>query len=349
MAGTPKKRAAREAAAVESVQQTIATPRAPMREALPSPEQPASPEAQAHARAHDARAHAPARARHATRRAMAPGPSMRATADAVQARNVVGLAEALGAATVVRIERLQPRWCAGWVDDFAIEGTDLGELLQYLRDEWGGQSYLCSALDVSGAVIFDAKIPIAGMPKDCGRVIDRDAWEGRAPTAAQPTQATQQPTQAAPSDTLGLVLGILKDANRAQFEAVKEMRAADSKQMAELIQSINRRTEAGNAPRAPSFAEQVGEVVNATRALSKMREAIAVEAPEPKQAPNVEEPDVLKEAMRAGVSQMFAGAFNNQAAAAHGQQHAQPTNGRSKRPMREAPSEGVPPRPKAQA
>lgn len=349
MAGTPKKRAAREAATVE----TQAAPRAPMREALPSPEEPATPEpdhnARARARAHDARAHAPARPRHATRRAMAPGPALRASADAAQARNVGGLAAALGSATVVRIERLQPRWCAGWVDDYAIEGTDLGELLQYLRDEWGGQSYLCSALDVSGAVIFDAKVPIAGMPRDCGRVIDRDVWEGRAATTTQPTQAPQQHQAQAPNDaTLGLVLGILKDANKSQFEAVKEMRAADSKQMAELIQSINRRTEAGNAPRGPSFAEQIGEVVQSARALNKMREAIAIEAPEPKRAADIEEPDVLKEAMRAGVSQMFAGAFNNQqpnGAAPQQQQRARP----AARPMREAPSDGVPPRPKAQA
>jgi len=278
---------------------------------------------------------------------------MRAAADAVQARNVGGLAAALGSAMVVRIERLQPRWCAGWVDDYAIEGCDLGELLQYMRDEWGGQSYLCSAVDVSGAVIFDAKVQISGMPRDCGRVIDRDVWEGRTSTTAQPTQhAVQQPAPApAPSGGLdvSLVLGILKDANKAQFDAVKEMRASDSKQMAELIQSINRRTEQGNAPRGPSFAEQIGEVVQSARALNKMREAIAIETPGPKPtATDIEEPDVLKEAMRAGVSQMFAGAFNNQqpnGAATQQQQRGRPQS----RPMREAPSDGVPPRPKAQA
>jgi hypothetical protein len=265
---------------------------------------------------------------------------VRAVADAAGAEQLGAVVRALRAASMVRIERLRPHWCKGWLEDFAVESGDVTELLTYLRDEHGGESYRLSVLGPDNVVIADAHQPIAGRPRDRGRLIDRDVWEGRAPVAAtaQPVAVAAAPQQNPSGDILNTVLGMMRDANAAQFKAVQEMRAADSRQTAELIASINRRTEHADRPRGPTFVEQVNEIVASTRALSDMREAIAIDQPPPA-APTDDNDGLVKEATRAFIAKAMGGP---QLVPMPGQQQ-QPTQ------AREAKTEPTPQRPRPRA
>jgi hypothetical protein len=346
MAGSPTKRKRREAAARATEAPPLITP-APMREALPTTDEPAIAVAAEHtharARAPNAPAHAPARATAPGRRpAIAPGPAVRAAADASVAAQLGAATRALRGAVIVRIERLRPHWCSGWLEDYALDDGDVGELLPYLRDEWGGESYRLTVLGPDNVAISDHKQPIAGPPRDRGRVINRDVWEGRAPVAtAQPVAAPQPAAVTSPDQSLiNTAFNMMRDANRAQFDAVKEMRASDSKQMAELIQSINRRTENDGRPKGPSFVEQVNEIVASTQALNDMREAIAIEPP-PRAEGDESDGMLTKEAMR----QFMARAFGGPQLVPHPTQSSEGRAQQRRPDLREAKTEAVPPRP----
>lgn len=310
-----------------------------MREALPTSDDRTSPQSATHARAHDARTHA--RVPPGRRPAIAPGPAVRAAADAAGAAQLGSATRALRGAVIVRIERLRPHWCAGWLEDYALDDGDTGELLPYLRDEWGGESYRLSVLGPDNVAISDHKQPIAGPPRDRGRVINRDVWEGRAPvvTTAQPVPVVQ-PVASPDHQLINTAFNMMRDANKAQFDAVKEMRAADSRQTAELIASVNRRNENAERPAGPTFAQQIGEVIESTRALNEMREAIAIEQPPRAEAGETDD-GLTKEAMRAFMSKAFGGPqlvpHPTQSSEGRAQQRPAP---------REATTEPVPQRPR---
>lgn len=318
-----------------------------MREALPTDDagtSPVQPNATGHTRAHDARAHT--RSAPGRRPAIAPGPAVRAAADASVAAQLGAAQRSLRPAVIVRIERLQPHWCSGWLEDYALSSGNVLALLPYLRDEWGGTSYRLSILGPDNVAVSDHEQPIAGPPRDRGRLIDRDVWEGRAATTAQPAAVVQPLAAAAPASPdhalLTTVIDLMRDSHKNQFDAVKEMRSSDAKQMAELINSINRRTEHGDRPTGPSFIEQVQQIVASTHALNEMREAIAIEPPARDAGAGDDNDGLAKEAMK----QFMTKAFGGPQLVPHPTQSSEGRAQQQRPDLREAQTEPVPPRPR---
>lgn len=258
MAGSPKKRARRAAAAAAAAEYG----------------QPIGPNAPAH----DARARAGGPARpdaHGYR--PQPGPETRAVSDRTTAQTVADLAHALNSCVSVRIDRLRPVWCNGWIEDYPLDAEGLGELLEYLRDEHGGSSYKITALTENGIPIFTGKLPISGPPKENGVFINRDEWDGRMHGGRKSNGNGQPAKQNGSSlggmvDLLGLVLNESRESRNATLNAVKETTAITTEHQKDLMGIIVESRE--KETQRQSFGSQLREVTDNMKAVEKVRQTL---------------------------------------------------------------------------
>ena len=251
VAGTPKKRARKEGAA--------GTPTVP------------------EAAIAGAAAAAPSEARTRTRaratRAAHVGPEVRKLADAVVAGDLAELASQLQPGAVLRLERVRPSWCAGWLVDYPLEHGDLGEAFAFIQEEYGGQVYKTTVI-AGETPMYTAKISVAGPPRDGGRLIQRWQWEGgEAPaTAAQPAQQG-----VGTSDMMQLFTLMMQQqqaAMGAQLAAVRESVDRQAAHTESLMQRvIDARAQEDERRQAvehrQSLAGQLQELAEAKSALDK--------------------------------------------------------------------------------
>lgn len=252
MAGTPKKRARREQE----------TPVVPVDFEIPTsvPSVPNAMRAGVRARPYAARVAQPL------------GPSVRATADAGQAMALAELGRHIRPGYVLRLERMRPSWCDGWVEDIPVESASMGELYRQIREEFGGTHYRVIVLGPQETPVYEGRISISEPPRRRGRPIDRDGWEqaleGRSRAAnPQPVAAVA----AAPSDaSSGMNFELMKmlfqqqrETSDATLAAVKELMNRTAGMVSEVLQQ----RETSNA--RSSLSEQLGELVEGTRAIQR--------------------------------------------------------------------------------
>ena len=257
VAGTPKKRARKEAA-----------------DGTPTVPEAAIAGAAAAAPAETGAARARARSR-ATRTAHV-GAETRKLADAVVAGDLAELACQLQPGAVLRLERVRPAWCAGWLVDYPLEHGDLGEAYSYIAEEYGGNVYKATVL-VGDQPMYTAKISVAGPPRDGGRLIQRWQWEGGEPPA--PATAAQPPAQqgVGTSDMMQLFTLMLQQqqqAAAAQLAAVRESVDRQAAHTESLMQRvIDARAQEDERRQAvehrQSLAGQLQELAEAKSALDK--------------------------------------------------------------------------------
>lgn len=200
------------------------------------------------------------------------------------ASSLAQFAAGLRAGVAVRIERTRPTWAAGWIEDVTLESGGLGELYQYLREEWGGKTYRVQVLLPNGAPAYEGRIEIAGLPLWEGEPIDRSEWNGD-PGRRERERREDQNRTIPPARTrneggadLGLGAGgmielfklIMKtqaDANDRQISAMRTLQETAAAQNQDLISAMleSRRPNSG-----PSLVQQLGELEQAKRALDKM-------------------------------------------------------------------------------
>lgn len=221
---------------------------------------------------HDAGARARARASVA-RPANPLGPGVRATADAGQAMALAELGRHIRPGYVLRLERLRPSWCGGWVDDIAVESTSMSELYSQIREEFGGTHFRVIVLGVQETPIYEGRITIAEPPRRRGRPINRDDWEqaldGRT-RAANPQPVAVAAAPAVSDANAGLqqqLIQMLFDQQRqtstATLDAVREMTTRTATMVSEVLQRREDNSSRG------SLAAQLGELVEGTRAIQK--------------------------------------------------------------------------------
>jgi hypothetical protein len=320
MAGTPKKRARlaqQEAAAAGAAP----TPRvdAPLEfaDALPSSTQ----RAPAHTRARERRGGASV---------PTPGPkaaylpNVTRVADQHVSSELQQLTQALHASTSVDIERTHPLWCKGWLETYDLQSPDIRELRAYIQSEYGGQLYRISVLNPQGAILYTATLPIAGQPKERGRVITRDDWDPVARQPAAPAAAANGGSGDA--GLLRTVVDMMREGQRDQLAAVKDMISSSNDQTRNLIsQIVTVRTGEGQRE---SFGKQLGELVETSKQIDKVRRVFAGPAPKPAEPTAAADDDMdplLKEAKKAFAQNVVASFMPKQAGAAPaGPQQQQP-------------------------
>lgn len=313
MAGQPKTRARREAI----------------------PEAIDVPLAGAHAGAHHAGARTGARTPDRERdRAPAsggrPGPATRGYADQRAAGQMADLDEGLGQSVVVSIERLRPRWCAGWLEDADADPANLGELREYIADEWGGSAY---RLTINGE---ERALKIAGPPKAEGRRVYREDWENeRAPgRTAQPAQSQQPPQESTMINLLSLVMSEGRESRNAVLDSVKEMQAMGANNIQNLLSQLSANREQAQA--STSFGAQVAELRQGMAAVKELKDDIAEDAPEPPEP--TEDIGIRGHAERSlvdAITARFVGPSPTAQAPTQGQA-APPPNGKARGPIPEA-------------
>jgi hypothetical protein len=336
MAGNPKRRAreAQQAAAIpEALTENQAT----------------------NARTHDVRAHSrmPPRPHGREPSYANVGPQARAHGDHAYTGEMRELAAMLRPGVACRVERLKPTWAAGWICDLTLDTGSLGELYEELSEEWGGKSYRVTVLYPNGAPAYECRLEVSGPPRNEGRKIVRDDFEGN------PRQPNPAPAPAAPgpSQDLGGILGIFQlimDTNAratdAQMQAMRELSERSAAQNQGLIEAMLEARTSEN--RGGSFAAQLGELMEANRAIERVKRNFGAAAT-PTEGSEGGDDDPLQGAVKEATSAFFknviASEFSKRSpgiAARAVQRQAPPTPQRAPRPAPKAPPPSSPrPRP----
>lgn len=277
MAGTPQKRAKREAQRAQSeALPHVAPPPLP-------PTTPASiPDA---TRARDARTRARPMPPTQTR-APAMGRSTHATIDEQQARAVRGLASFIKPGLTLRLSRTRPTWAMGFIEDYPVnDGESLSAFLEYVRDTHGGQTYKVEVLGAGDVQMFEGGISIAGPVRVDGRVVNRAKFEGRddereqraATRGADDMRREHARDDGSMMTFVKMFMDQQRETNAAQLATVSGLVADTRKQTTELLGALAQR-DTNNKP--DSFTEQLGKILDATTALDTVRKRLT-----PKQAP----------------------------------------------------------------
>jgi hypothetical protein len=297
MAGRPKRRAL----------QAVAAPLGEIPEALSG----------ASTGTHDARAHERTgpRARPHPRpvQASAPGPITRGVADQTAGSELAELARLLRPGTTVRLERMRPSWCAGWLEDIELEAGGMRDLYDHVRNEWGGQRYRMQVLMPSGQVAFTSSLNISGPPLHEGRRIDRDEWEGYGSSSRRANPQAQQQRAPAKDDLTG-ILGVFKlimdtqsESTKQSLESVRELVRNSAAQNQDLIEALANRD--GERAGRTSLREQLGEIVEATQAIEGVRKVLGGGRQSNSREPNKDDP--MQEALREATKHFIGGAMGS--------------------------------------
>lgn len=234
------------------------------------------------------------------------GPATRSAVDTAVGQEMSRLAQALRPGVVARLTRTRPTYAAGWVEDYPLDSDRVGELLEYLANEHGGQSYKVTVINPSGHPYFESNIQIAGPPKRRGKLVSRDSWDGpEAEIVAQPAKQDQ-------SVELLLKFMALQVENERHsadrlLKSISDIVASSKESNAQLMREIvsQRRAEA-EATNINTQIENLGRAVGALRRVASSveppkAEPIAEKTTEPEDDLN----GVMKDALRGFVGDVL--------------------------------------------
>jgi hypothetical protein len=334
-------------AAAEKAEQVLAAFPAPPVTPAPSIEVP-------EAKADPARARARVTTQH-HRRGPAPPPlrqaqvgtRVRQAADTAEAQNLTQLAKVLKPGHKVRITRLRPSWAAGWIEDYMLDaGDDLTSVYEYLREEYGGAKYEIMVL-AGSTPMYEASIAVAGPPRDRGRVINRDVWEGASSSSSSSSSSTPATVERTSSDGAGLAvittfakmfIDSQQRATDAQLASVRDMVQATQRSTGELATAVLENRERGD--RRQSLGAQLNEVVEATRAVERVKKAIG--AVGVSRAGAAEEPDDMRELGREATRFFMRNVLEGMSGGGKPAQNATPGPRGQLRRLKQNPGVGIP-------
>lgn len=293
MAGTPRKRA-KKAAAAEATSKASAQGKVPARAA--EPPRPAAPTASLPeaVSVSDARyAHAGARARAPETPPSAPrvpraayprtpGRELLQAADSGEAEALSGLQEMLRPGHTLRLHRQRPAWCDGWVEDITLESDEsMADVYEHVADTWGGSRYQVDVI-AGATLLYSGRLKVSGPPRHHGRLINRARWEGREePEERQPAPAPA-PASSNNFDALAGFLKLFMDQQResatAQMAAMQSMSERTLEATRELANAVVQQREERGASERRSFVDQLDEFVAAAGAVEKVKKKFGAAA-----------------------------------------------------------------------
>lgn len=236
------------------------------------------------------------------------GTETRRIGDSQYADALTQLAYVLRPDNIVTLERLQPSWCVGYLEDFVLspEFAGLNELRSYLRDTYGGKVFRITVLYPNGQPAWDARLNIDAPPRYEGRLIYRDTWNGdRAPEPranpapverVQPPQANVSSIFSDLKDVLQFAVGFATEGSRDRDAKMVEFMRESRQQTEGLVKAMLERDTA--TAKAGSFREQLGEFVQASQALDEVKAVLAPEASSPAQSEESLVDGAMREAMK---------------------------------------------------
>lgn len=320
MAGTPKKRERAQAAAAAAAATPAGRVGGIPDAAAARVTEAAAATAHAHTRAREARPARPATPTSASSMHGHMGPATRNAVDGQQADTIRAMAAHIKPGVRLRLWRMRPTWCSGWLEDFALErGEGLGYLLEHIRDEYGGQSYKVEVLGLGDALLSEGTLAVSGPPREHGRPIDRAKWECRddEPVRADVAQTTRAPSPAFDMRAVVDVAKMFFDMQRAQSDSqlasVRQM-VGDSREL--VVAALGQREQ---QTQKQTFASQLGEIVEASRGIERVKKAFGAAAPTRHDDDQEQEQDetkiLMREAIKGFVGSVAQGMSNKSTAA----------------------------------
>lgn len=249
-----------------------------------------------------------------------PGSETRRSVDYQNASELERLAYVLRPGVPVRVERTRPHWCAGVVEThYTLESGHLDELIDYLRDEWGGQTYRVTVLQPHGAPAFESRLTVCAPPRYEGKRVYRETWGGEheededeRPGNRKKRASNPEPSRspAGPStfgelrELLAMMQAMHADASGKSLDAVRDIIANTRAEKEQLIQAVTEmRTQ---ETRGGNLVEQLGEFMTAQKALQSVGKVFGAAADRKE---NPEEDDVMKGVLKHAAKDFLAGAI----------------------------------------
>lgn len=246
---------------------------------------------------------------------VATGPLTLSALDTTESRRVLTLQDAVEPCSTLRITRTRPHWAEGYLEHYELEeGEGYEELLDYLRDEWGGTVYRIDVMSRDRRrVLFTGKEKIGGPVKREGKACTREQWEsGSDAKPARLVVSNPQPTAAAAQpfggmDPLALFdrfQGMAEKIAAANSDAIKQLSTSQQAVVKELMTRVGN----GAPTQQGSILEQMREFANTATAIDQVREQLA-----PPEKPNNAAADeslgnqIMKEVIKEGVLQEMRG------------------------------------------
>jgi hypothetical protein len=246
------------------------------------------------------------------------GTETRRIGDSQYADALTQLAYVLRPDNIVTIERLQPSWCVGYLEDFVLspEFAGVNELRAYLRDTYGGKVFRVTVLYPNGQPAWESRINVDAPPRYEGRLIYRDTWNGdRAPETRAPAHVERQAPQPQQSnasvfsdlkDVLSFAVSFATEGSRDRDNKMVEMMKESRESTRELVKALLERDTA--TAKAGSFREQLGEFVQASQALDEVKNQLAPDAGQGAQTEESIVDGAMREAMKGYIGNAI-GAF----------------------------------------
>lgn len=282
---------------------------------------------------------APTRARTRGTPAPSPGKLQLGAVDELAMQQMQAFADALAPECTVRIERLRPTFAAGVCEDFLLDAGELAELIEHVREEYGGQRYKLTLLSANGTALQSTKLNVPGAPKHEGRRVTRSFWTGD----DEPRALAGAPVQN-PSDQFAAMTAVLKtfaeimgprDNSADTIAAVREIAAAGNEQTHRLIRALATR-DPSTAPK--TLREQMAEVIETQRAFGQLRDAIVDVEPGPSAAPAPTDDSMLSGALKQMATQVLMQGWQNSAAARGAAVVTAPSQPQQQQPPSQQPS-----------
>lgn len=129
----------------------------------------------------------------------------------------------------VSIARLRPNWCKGWLETLDIEDgqTDLVDL-DYIKESWGGQTFVIRLLNPRGHYMASKNIHISSAPKDNGMLIDtpqvsKAKEEALLRSLARDAAPAPPPPQDTSKELMLLLFQNMQDGNKQSIDMLREV------------------------------------------------------------------------------------------------------------------------------
>lgn len=199
-------------------------------------------------------------------------------ADHARATQLGELAREIRPGTTLRIWRALPSWCSGWLEDHPIERGGLSALLDHLQSEYGGKLYRVEVLAANGRIAYESSIGISGPPRDGGKLIDREEWEGNTGKKrdAEPSRRTEAAAHGGELGIVKLLIDMTERSSQNTLTAVKEMTTETRRSIDKLVGTVvTERERDRNAERGDSLGSKLSQLARDAAELDRIKNHFA--------------------------------------------------------------------------
>lgn len=215
-------------------------------------------------------------------------------ANAAQANALAELFRLWPLAAGLRVHRLAPAWCRGYLEDTDQQTVDsAGGIHRYLADTWGGERYRVELIDAAGVPMGPGwAVSVVGAVRHMGAVQRPPSAEQLTPTPAAPVYAPQPaPVYAPPAPPVALAPAPSASAERQQLVALVVQLTTTTRELVAEVERLRASPPGQAAAPGGDLVSQLRTARATIQAAQDFQDEIAGMAPTAAPQPNPDDDD----------------------------------------------------------